>query len=159
MKAPLTAIFVILIAGQAGALSCMRPDVATTFNRMHEVPEDVYVLRGVLEFDESLLPEGVVNEERFPDPIAGTFKGKGLTLDGFTARFESDVTVQSVCFGPWCGSLASGIEVITFANVIGDDIIIEANPCGSNVFPSPTQEMADALQSCIRGEACETIER
>ena len=147
-----------LIAGQAAALSCIRPDVATTFLRMNEVPEDVYVLRGTLEFDESLLPQGVVNEERDPVLIPAMFIGKGLTLEGFTSRFERPVTVQTGCYGPWCGSAASGEELITFAKVLGEDIVIEVDPCGTTTFYQPTESMVDSVVSCIRGEKCESKE-
>lgn len=147
-----------LLTSHAHALSCMRPDVATTFNQMNEVPEDVYVLRGTLAFDESLLPQGVINEERNPEPIQGFFRGRGLSLDGFTSRFESPVVVQSICYGPWCGSVGAGEELITFAKVMGDDIVIEVDPCGSTVFYEPTPDMVDALTACIRGERCDTNE-
>ncbi|WP_438956567.1 hypothetical protein [Cognatiyoonia sp.] len=157
MKTILTTLF-CLVAAQASALSCMRPDVATTFLQMNEVPEPVYVLRGTFEFDESLQSQGVVNEPRDPDPIPATFTGHGLTLDGFTSRFLRPVIVQPVCYGSWCGSMAAGEEVITFAKGVGDDIVLEANPCGSTVFYEPTQTMIDDLVSCIRGNRCEPKE-
>lgn len=152
------AIALSLVANQAAALSCMRPDVATTFNQMNEVPEDVYVLRGTLDFDESLLPQGAVNEERTPEPIQATFNGNGLTLEGFTSSFGSPVVVQSICYGPWCGGVGSGKDLITFAKVIDDDIVIEVDPCGSTVFYEPTQSMIEDLKSCIRGGKCESNE-
>ncbi|MEM9108370.1 MAG: hypothetical protein AAGC96_22245 [Pseudomonadota bacterium] len=158
MRTLISALLVCLSAGQATALSCMRPDVATTFNQMNAVPEDVYVLRGILTFDEGLLPQGVVNEERNPEPIPARFVGKGLTLDGFTARFESPVIVQSLCFGPWCGAVGAGDEIITFAKVLGDKIVVEVDPCGSTVFYEPTQSMVEDLKSCIRGDICESNE-
>ena len=155
----LLAIVLCISASQAAALSCMRPDAATTFNRMNDVAEDVYVLRGVLDFDESLLPQGVVNEERNPAPIAAMFTGMGLTLDGFTSRFESPVVVQSLCYGPWCGGVGSGETLITFAKVVDGTIVVEVDPCGSTVFYEPTLEMESDLISCIRGETCESKER
>ena len=153
-----TAAVLSVVTTQAAALSCMRPDVATTFNQMNAVPEDVFVLRGILTFDESLLPQGVFNEERNPEPIPARFVGKGLTLEGFTARFESPVIVQSVCFGPWCGAVGAGDEIITFAKVLGDKIVVEVDPCGSTVFYEPTQSMVEDLKSCIRGGTCESNE-
>jgi len=148
-----------LIASQAAALSCMPPDLATTFNRMNEVPEDVYVLRGKLDFDESLLPQGVVNEERHPAPISGTFAGEALTREGFVSRFVSPVIVQSVCYGPWCGGVGSGEDLITFAKVVDGAVVVEVDPCGSTVFYDPTPKMESDLISCIRGETCESKER
>ena len=157
MRALLTLALCVL-ASHASALSCMRPDLATTFLQMNEVPEDVYVLRGSLEFDESLLPQGVVNEPREPEPIPAMFKGKGLTLDGFTYRFERPVTVQPVCYGPWCGSAVSGEEMITFGKVVAGAVIVEVNPCGTTTFYEPTQTMVDSVVGCIRGDRCEPKE-
>lgn len=138
------------------ALSCMRADVTTTFNLMNEVPEDVYVLHGVLDFDESLLPQGVINEGRNPDPIPGRFEGLGLTLNGFTSTFDRPILVQSVCYGPWCGSVTAGEELIVFAKVLGEDVVVEVDPCGTTAFSDPTPDMEDTLTSCIRGEACKS---
>ena len=123
-----------LIASQAAALSCMPPDLATTFNRMNEVPEDVYVLRG-------------------------TFAGEALTREGFVSRFVSPVIVQSVCYGPWCGGVGSGEDLITFAKIIDGAVVVEVDPCGSTVFYNPTPKMESDLISCIRGETCESKER
>ena len=148
------ALALVLIAGQAQALSCLRPDVAESFNRANGIEEPVYILRGVLEFDPGLMPQGVVNEERNPDPVPARFTGRGLTLDGFTARFERGVTLQPLCFGPWCGSAEPGQDAIVFATVRGEDLVVEVNPCGGQIFYDPTEEMADVLTACLRGEAC-----
>lgn len=148
------AVFLGLLASDAVALSCLRPDVARTFNNANDIVEPVYILRGTLTFDERLMPQGVVNEPRDPAPVPALFKGLGLTLDGFTARFERPVTLQPQCAGPWCGSAVSGQEAIVFATVLGDDILINVGACGGQIFYDPTPQMEATLTSCIRGEAC-----
>ena len=155
MKNLILSALLACIATQSIALSCMRPDPVQSFHHATEVPEPIYILHGRLAFDESLLPEGMVNEPREPAPIPAHFDGMGLTLNGFTSRFERPVTLQSVCFGPWCGREVSGENVMLFAKVVGNDIIVESDPCGVNVFYDPTQEMLDQMTSCIRGETCE----
>ena len=150
----LAALALSLVAGPAAALSCLPPDVAARYQRAEEVPEPVYILRGVLNFDEGLMPQGVVNAERNPAPVPAYFKGKGLTLVGFTARYERPVTLQPICFGPWCGNAVAGQEAIVFATVTGDDVVIEVDPCGGSVFYDPTEDMARILQTCLQGGPC-----
>lgn len=156
MRIFLSLILSVVFATQGVALSCMRPDPVQSFHFANDIEEDVYILRGRVEFDENLLPEGMINRERNPDPITAYFKGHGLTLDGFTSRFERTVTLQPVCYGPWCGREVSNKDVLVFAKVVGDDIILESDPCGTNFFYDPTRKMLDQMQSCISGEACES---
>ena len=44
------------VAGQAAALSCIRPDPILTFQRVAAAPEPYYVLYGQLDFDQTTLP-------------------------------------------------------------------------------------------------------
>ena len=155
MKTLILSVLLACTATQSIALSCMRPDPVQSFHRATEVPEPIYILHGRLTFDESLLPVGMVNTPREPAPIPARFEGMGLTLNGFTSRFERQVVLQSICFGPWCGREVSGEDSLLFAKVVGDQIIIESDPCGGNVFYDPTQDVLDQMTSCIRGEVCE----
>jgi hypothetical protein len=93
MKLFIATALATLIAGQAVALSCMRPDPVGSFARFAEDDAFYYVLYGTLDFDASLQPKGVVNRERNLAPIAARFKGFGLTQNGFTARYENAVTL------------------------------------------------------------------
>jgi len=148
------ALILLVLAGQAQALSCMRPDVADSFNRANDIAEPVYILRGVLTFDAALMPKDVVNEVRNPDPVPATFEGLGLTHDGFTTRFAGDLVLQPRCAGPWCGSTVPGQEVIVFATDLGDQLVVEIGACGGTVFQDPTPEMDAVLAACLRGEPC-----
>lgn len=141
----------ILIATQGAALSCLRPDPVTTFERLNDDSSSYYLLLGTLDFNASLLPKGVVNEERTPAPIAANFKGFGLTKRGFTTPFERPVTLQPVCFGPWCGNEVPGIKSLFFAKVAGDDVVINSDPCGGTSFPNPSRQTLDAMTACMNG--------
>ena len=131
------ALILALCATEAAALSCMRPDPIATFNRLSDDPAEYYVLVGQVAFDAGLLPKGVVNAERNPDPIAARFVGRGLTKSGFNATYVADVTLQPVCFGPWCGQATPGVEQLVFAKVTESGVVIEADPCGTTVFAAP----------------------
>ena len=92
-----------------------------------------------------------------PEPIPARFAGKALSLDGFTSDVTRPVIVQPVCFGPWCGGMASDKTVMAFAQVTEAGYVIASDPCGTWVFPAPTPEVLDAVTACLRGEACEAV--
>ena len=152
MKAVYAAMF-SLLAGEAGALSCLRPDGVSSFQRADEQSETIYLLRGVLSFDERLLPEtDMLNQEQAPDPISARFEGHALGADGFTVPYARELTLQPLCAGPWCGGAQSDEDALIFATVAGDDLIVEANPCGGTIFYNVTEEMVRQVTSCMAGD-------
>jgi len=148
------AIALTLLASQAAALSCMRPDPVAAFQNALDAPERFYVLYGQIDFDEALLPQGLVNARPLPQPIAGVYRGDGLTKNGFRPTTLSDVIVQSSCAGPWCGRMAAGADHLMFAKQTDAGLVINVGPCGGAVFAAPTQDMLDQMVQCMRGEAC-----
>ena len=152
MKQVLFAAALAVVATQGAALSCMRPDAVGTFNTLSGQREGYYILHGTLDFDASKQPQGVVNKERNPDPIAAHFEGFGLNAAGFTSRFDRDVVLQPVCFGPWCGTQVPGVTSLFFAKIVGEQIVISADPCGTTIFPEPPQSVLDAMTDCINGD-------
>lgn len=151
MKIAFAAIALTVIAGQATALSCVRPDAVRTFERVSEDTASYYLLYGTLDFDAAKQPKGVVNEERNPDPIAAKFAGFALNTGGFTTPYSRAVTLQPVCYGPWCGSETPGVQSLIFAQVDGDQIIIEASPCGGRIFADPSESLLDTMTACMNG--------
>ena len=155
MKPFLLAAALAAIAGQGHALSCMRPDPIETFQRLAAAPESYFVLYGQLTFDEADLPAGVsMDQTRNPDPIAARFNGKGLTPDGFTHDYVSDVILQIGCAGPWCGSARSGVDAVYFVAVTDPPVTVQAGPCGGMIFEEPTDAVLDMLTSCMQGGPC-----
>ena len=151
----LSTTLALLAAGQASALSCIRPDPAMTFNHVASVPEPWFILLGELTFDEALLPEpDLSNPDQSYAPIPASFRGKGLTKAGFTSEYVSPVQVQIECAGPWCGSAVSGGEALYFVRADSDPATIVASPCGEYVFPDPTPEVIDRLTGCINAGLC-----
>ena len=155
MKSLLFAASLAVVAGQAQALSCLRPDPIQTFMQLAAAEERYFVLYGELTFDESLLPEGVsMDQTREPDPIPGQFVGKGLTRDGFANDYVSAVNLQVTCAGPWCGSAQSGIDAIYFVPMSEPPATLIAGPCGGMIFPEPSQATLDMLTTCMQGGPC-----
>lgn len=155
MKLAVATAALVVISGQAQALSCLRPDPITTFQQLAAAPESYYVLKGTLTFDENLLPEGVSNDRvAAPAPIPAFFRGKGLTRQGFVNDYVSNVTLQVTCAGPWCGSAASGMEGVFFVPATDPPVTIEAGPCGGMIYERITQATEDMLTSCMQGGTC-----
>ena len=150
----LLAVILVFAAGQAAALSCMRPDPVAAYQHALDAPERFYVLHGQLSFDEELFPQGLINDRAQPLPFAGVFRGDGLTREGFKPTSLSDVVIQSSCAGPWCGRMAANAPHLMFAKETDAGLVIEVGPCGGAVFAAPTPEMLDQMVQCIRGEAC-----
>jgi hypothetical protein len=158
MKPLMTAAVLALISGQASALSCLRPDPIETFQRLAAAPDTYFVLHGVLSFDENALPEGTSFDDVVePDPIPGRFVGKGLTADGFTNTYVSNVQLQVTCAGPWCGTARSGVEAVYFVPASDPPVSLIAGPCGGMIFEDPSQAVLSMLTSCMQGGNCSPI--
>lgn len=162
MKALALAAAIAAAAGPASALSCMRPDPVRAFTAASGSDARFVVVIGTFTFDEDKLPGGMIMDgsgaEPRPDPIPARFKGFGLTLDGFTTPMDMSMTVQPVCFGPWCGGMASGLETLAFLRREGTGYVVEADPCGGWVFPEPSRAVRQQMVDCLRGESCEPAE-
>ena len=144
--------------GQAMALSCLRPDPIATYKQLAAAPESYFVLRGELTFDETALPPSVgQNDTVAPDPIPGQFVGTGLTKEGFTADYVTDVLLQVSCAGPWCGSAQSGVEAVWFVPFSDPPATLQADPCGTMAFYQPTEAVIEMLESCMAGDACTPV--
>lgn len=149
MKSLVLACMVSLIAGQATALSCMRPDPTASFARASASDDTYYVLYGTLDFDASALPQDVENRARQPDPVPAVFRGNGVSKTGFNLRLDVPVTLQSVCAGPWCGTTQPNTPALIFARVRDDQIVVEIGPCGGQVFLEPSQADLTAMTQCM----------
>jgi hypothetical protein len=151
MKVWIAAFALTAMAGQAAALSCMHPDAVQTFARAEAEAGSYYLLYGTLDFDASKQPQGVVNKERNPAPIPATFAGFALDKSGFNTAYSTTLNLQPLCAGPWCGTQTPGTQSLFFAKVDGDQITVEASPCGGRIFSDPAQAVLDAMTACING--------
>ena len=140
-----------ILASQAAALSCMQPDAVRSFERFAAADETYIVLLGEMDFDASKQPKGVVNEQRYPDPIPARFRGLGLTPDGFTHRIDRAVTLQNLCRGPWCGIELPREQSLIFAQSVGDELIVVSEPCGGTIFSNPTENIVADVTACMQG--------
>lgn len=143
---------IALIAGQAAALSCRRPDLVDAFKRASDANDTYYVLYGALDFDPRLMPEGNgTNDVSEPAPIPAFFRGNGISDTGFNLRFDQTVTLQPVCAGPWCGTAAPHTPVLAFVRVVGSELLLEVGPCGGQLFQEPSADDLSAMVQCLNG--------
>ncbi|MCK0096091.1 hypothetical protein MWU60_10965 [Yoonia sp. F2084L] len=155
MKSLLLAAALATVSAQAQALSCMRPDPIRTFQQVAAAPESYYVLYGQLRFDEADLPVRDLSQQlRNPEPITARFEGKGLTRQGFTSDYQSDVMLQIDCASIWCGGARSGVDAVYFVRVTEPLVTMYATPCGDMIFEEPSQATLDMLTTCMQGGDC-----
>ncbi len=144
----------VAASGPAFALSCIPPDPARDFDRAASDENQWVVVHGKLTFDKRLLPnrDGPSNDAAPTTDIPAYFKGQSLTRDGFTNRFETPITLTARCFGPWCGGAVTNTDYLAFMQKDGDSYTMTVDPCGSNSYPKPSQEVLDRIQACMNGD-------
>ncbi len=148
-------LFLVLAAGPVLALSCIRPDVANTYERAVETEEIYVVVHGTLTFDQTRVPDNDLSNQNRPDTlIPARLKGVSLSRDGFVTPFDRIISVFLQCFGPWCGGATSGAEYLSFLERTETGYVMTIDPCGSWIFPEPTKVQLDLTISCMRGERC-----
>lgn len=146
-------ISLIAFTNPALALSCTRPDVKRAFSQALEAEEMYSVVIGTLTFDLSKLPMAVGNDSPPQTLIPARIEGKALTGTGFDHEFTEDITLDVLCFGPWCGGAGSGVEYLTFLRKDAQGYVMVADPCNSLNFQEPTETMRQAVEKCfIKGE-------
>ena len=145
-----------LTAGQAAALTCAPSDAVRSYTNARDSEDAYVVLLGRFSFDPSLLPESEVGAgERTPVPIPARFTGTQLDASGdFATPVERDVTLLPICFGPWCGAMQAGEEVLAFGRLDGDEVTLELNACNGWHLPQPDAQTLSRVRACHRGAAC-----
>ena len=139
----------IALAGPAQALSCLRPDPATSFATASASDLPYLVMTGELT-----APPASGTTEQQPVSILARLTGHGLTNAGFTVPYDGDVVLDVTCAGPWCGALPASGPVVAFARIDGPTPVIEMSACGGWLFPDPDRATLDLLTDCINGKAC-----
>jgi hypothetical protein len=149
------AALLLVVAGQASALSCIPPDVARDYQRVDAADAQYFPVAGTLSFDPSSLPTGDFdNQGATPQEtdIQANFTGNALSAEGFTTPFETDITLRVKCFGPWCASPKTDTQYLSFFESTEDGLVMHVDPCGSMSYPNPTPEMLARVLACTTGD-------
>lgn len=147
----------VLVAGQAAALSCIRPDLARSFNEAAASDKTYVVLFGTFDFNLRDLPQ--VDWDRQQDvqpdnPIRARFTGDSLSRKGFVPSSIRRVTINAQCFGPWCSSIATDTPYLAFVEKNGNAYTLAVSPCGGRAFGNPGQAQLDLVTTCFQGGPC-----
>jgi hypothetical protein len=142
-----------LIATDAAALSCLRPDVVNAFQEASDSDKRYVVLKGQFAFT----PAG----EREPPAEASLdaeFSGRLLTASGFTQQVSAPVTINLTCAGEWCAKLEPNRDLIAFVEESADDgLQFNVGPCYPFTFVDPSLDDVKRLENCAQGGACEPV--
>ncbi|NDV02089.1 hypothetical protein [Pseudoroseicyclus tamaricis] len=156
----LAAATLSLTATSAQALTCLAPDVATTYQEVAAAEEQYMVLEGTLTFDADLMPPSTLSTVPegglHPDPVPAIFHGSHLAADNaFSGPLEgTPVTLEIDCAAAFCTSLASPMDVLAFVEVGDGTMRLDARPCSDKIFINPSDEMLQTVLDCRAGESC-----
>lgn len=147
-----------LVATQSVALSCIRPDIARTFNNAADLPYDITILIGrIVAEEDAFNGAGAAGLARHSAFHKGTFAGYQIGPNGRSADLTTAITVEKGCIASWCGDVPSDPETIFFtssAQGIGEDgLLATFGACGGDAFPATAANM-ETLQSCLSGGPC-----
>lgn len=147
----------VLLSSPAAALSCLPWGPADAYLQAAK-SESVYnIIAGELRFDESLLPKSHADDPNGTPPltrIPAQLSGKMLEGKYFSRRVKVTAVLEVECLGPWCGGMASGEDLLFFAEQRGTELVIRAGACGGFAF-ADTSKVRRQVIDCHRGKACE----
>lgn len=152
----LLATILALVATNADALSCLRPDAVRLFEMVRDAEESYYLVKGRISLLETA---------NAPDPESGKaaltrarVSGHALGQSGFATPFEQEITLQTTCLGIWCGSAEDGTgELIMGLELTATGPVLNVGPCGGDqVTWDPSGE--DRLLACYRNGVCKSAD-
>ena len=148
-------VLAAMAAHPVWALSCVKPDVATSFQQAQASDDRWGAVIGRLHFDDGQRPAAVADAPRKSVAIRGQLVGESLTEDGFTDPFQGHVTVSFECAGSWCGHVKSGARVLAFVKRVQGRHLVIVEPCGAWLFENPSREDERRLHRCYVGGYCQ----
>lgn len=86
--------------------------------------------------------------------IRAKMMGRSLSKAGFQVPFEREIMLEVACFGPWCGSVANGVDVLAFLRRDKGGYALGINPCGGDVFVAPRATMLKQVERCFKRGQC-----
>lgn len=146
------ALFVV--AAPAMALTCLRPDIARSYDWADSRPDPFIVALGSLVRTGPDTPDGTASDNpqgpasySFP----ARFEGMVATPDGFTQERVLDVTVEVQCRSVWCGGPSlSDYGLYFLRHDAGDAHALEAGLCGGFFFDNPTEHQLSEVLGMMR---------
>lgn len=147
----------ICVAGPAAALSCIRPDVARSYQQAADAEEEYVILLGTFSMDRSALnpPRPRANPNLAKSvSVPAKFSGKFLGRDGFVRDWQGPVKVTAQCFGPWCAGAPPAAQILAFVQKTNEGYHLALSPCGGFAYANPTPKMLNVVKTCHASGPC-----
>ncbi|QFT57948.1 hypothetical protein FIU94_03850 [Sulfitobacter sp. THAF37] len=138
------------------ALSCIAPSVERSYHEVNDAKEEYVVVHGRLTLDTRKLPSDGSLQSNPPKmtKVPATLNGLSLNKSGFQVPFDQDIMLEVACFGPWCGSMANGADVLAFVRRDEGRYALGVNPCGGHVFTPAKPAQLKQVRQCFVGGPC-----
>ncbi|UWQ90709.1 hypothetical protein K3727_18380 [Rhodobacteraceae bacterium M382] len=152
-----SALIGVVLAGPAVALSCLPWGATDAYLEAAASKSNFVVVDGQLTFDDSLLPTtDWENQQQTPEQsrIPARIQGQSLSRAGYLTPFASDITLEVLCYGPWCAGATDGARYVMFLEQRPDGYVLQVNPCGGFAFDAGKGEAAKQVLQCHQGGRC-----
>ncbi|WP_281826448.1 hypothetical protein [Jannaschia rubra] len=150
----LAALISTAMAGQANALSCLRPSVQRSFATASESDAQYVLAVGRIRLlpGEKVPSTGSDPNARQGYSVKARFDGKLAAADGFTEDAAFPLTVQVECAGAWCGGVPLD-RVLAFIERRGEENVLVESPCPAFALSARPETIA-AAEACLSGGDC-----
>lgn len=151
MKTLCTGLLLSAIATQSVALSCMPSNFARTFNTVNDAPEIYHAAIGTLKAT-APIPKYQEGKEQH---VKATLTGQYFPVNSNSKTHRLSVTVDAVCFGPWCaGFPKTDAEMLVFLEQTDTGYRLLSTPCDGNFLVSPSVKTKKIISQCIQNKGC-----
>ncbi len=162
MKHILTATLCLMLASPASALSCLRPDIVSTFEQARDAEAGYWIVKGRISANGPITepqPNDMglhKDDAKASTPVRVT--GEGLKPDGTFAAFDRDITLSVTCLAHWCGSVNLDHTHFMAIEVKDTGPELFADPCSSQIVPY-TADGEERLRRCVQDGVCKRAEQ
>jgi len=140
------------------ALSCVQPNLASSFDRWAASGTHYVIGRGVLTPAEKLPAKrgNSIDEQHIASLKAVSYTFKGVFIGKTkSSSVSTRVTVEPACFAVWCGGYPEGGEeaIYAFEKTAGG-YRFSPTPCGGDAFWGDTRAMEKQVRKCMKKGTC-----
>lgn len=141
------------VAGaQAGALSCLRPNLGEAFNRFHASPDRYTLALGKVIVDAKDIP---TVERGVPLEAPARFIGRTIGPNGLATRIDRPVVVRTSCVASWCGGVPqTDQELIVFLRHEGEARVLDMPACPDGNATVNAPGRVKLLRKCLAVGGC-----
>ena len=145
----------LLMVEQAAALSCKRPNLASSFNRFAQSDDTYRLAVGGFAYKQKI----PTYKGAKPRHVKAAFTGQFLGLNGLTEIRSVPITIATTCVAHWCGGFPEeGGQNIVFLKQTSDGMTLERPACPNGALTPYSKERLNLVQRCLRRGKCTKAE-